>query len=331
MKPKTTIILAAIAAVLVLIALLSTRTERKRETLASGPVFSGLTAETAGRIVLAGETKTVELVKQDDQWRVASEGNYPADAQAMQRLLETFPQLDRKHLRSRNPEMQSTFEVDDASGTEVTISDAAGKELAHFRIGKNGPDFRSHYVRPAGKDEVYLVPASLKSLFDPGRQTWRDKTIFAFGVDKVKQLDIRAAGAAPIALVKDDQGSFALIAPEAAPARKSQVESTLRTLSSLRCDAFPEAPPASVDVGLEPPEQSVSVVLDDGATLELQIGKEGDAARHYVRKAGDETIFLLNKTRLTGILRKLEDLKETPADSAAAAAAPAPPEGGAGH
>ncbi len=317
MKPKTTIILAAIAAVLVLIALLSSRTERKHETIASGPIFPGLTAEAAGKIVLANPTKTVELVKQDDKWRVATEGNYPADAQAMQRLLETLPHFDRKYLRSRNPEMQGNFEVSDTSGMEVTVADAAGKELAHFRMGKNGPDYRSQYIRPVGKDEVYLIPDYLKSLFDPGRQTWRDKTIFAFGVDKVKQLEIRAAGAAPVVIVKDDQGNFALTAPESAPAKKSLVESTLRTLSTLRSDAFPDAPPLIADTGLEPPEQGVSVLLDDGATLELQIGKEADAARHYVRKAGDETVFLLSKGRVTGILRKVEELKEAPADTTA--------------
>ena len=328
MKPKTSIILAALAAVLVLIALLSLRGERKRETLASGPIFTGLTAEAAGRIVLVGETKTVELFQQDDQWRVASEGNYPADAQAMQRLVETWPHFDRKHLRSRNPEMQPTFEVDDSAGIEVTVSDAAGQELAHFRMGKNGPDFRSQYIRPAGKDEVYLIPDPLKSLFDPGRQTWRDKTIFAFGTDKVKQLEIRAAGAPPVVIVKDDQGNFALTAPESAPAKKSLVESTLRTLSTLRCDAFPDTPPAIGDTGLEPPEQGVSVMLDDGATLELQIGKEVDAARHYVRKAGDDTIFLLSKGRVTGLLRKAEELKEAPADPGAEAAPVSLPGGG---
>lgn len=327
MKPKTTIILAAIAAVLVLIALLSTRTERKHETIASGPIFAGLTAEAAGKIVLTGAAKTVELVKQDDKWRVATEGNYPADAQAMQRLLETFPHLDRKHLRSRNPEMQSNFEVSDTSGIEVTVADAAGMELAHFRMGKNGTDYRSQYIRPVGKEEVYLIPDYLKSLFDPGRQTWRDKTILAFGVDKVKQVEIRAAGTPPVVIVKDDQGNFALTAPEAAPAKKSLVESTLRTLSTLRCDAFPDVPPAIGDTGLEPPEQGVSVLLDDGATLELQIGKEADAARHYVRKAGDETIFLLSKGRVTGILRKAEELKEVPVDSTAQAV-PAPVPGG---
>ncbi len=319
MKPKTTIILAAVAALLVLIALLSTRTERQRETLDSGPIFPDLKAETLGKIVIAGDAKTVELVKRGDKWLVATEGDYPADPQAVERIVEKLALFDRKHLRSRNPEMQSTFEVDDASGVEVRMADAGGQEVAHFRMGKNGPDFRSQYVRPAGRDEVYLLPEHLKSVLDPARQTWRDKTILAFSTDKVKQLEIAAAGAAPIVVVKDDQGNFALTAPEAAPAKKGIVEGTLRTLSSLRCDAFPDSLVAAAAVGLEPPEQRVIVSLDDGATHELYIGQEVETARHYVKKAGDDTIFLLSKGRVTGILRTLEDLKET-------AAPPAEPE-----
>jgi hypothetical protein len=325
MKPKTTIILAAVAALLVLLTLLSTRTHRKHETLESGPIFPDLKAETLAKVVLTGDAKTVELVKQGDKWLVATEGNYPADTQAMDRLIEKLPLFDRKNLRSRNPEMQKTFEVDDSSGVEVTLADAAGQEVARFRMGKNGPDFRSQYIRPAGHNEVYLVPDYLKSIFDPARPTWRDKTILSFSTDKVKQLEIHATGAPPIVIVKDDQGNYTMTAPDASPAKKSMVESTLRTLSTLRCDAFPDATVTAAEAGLENPEQKVIVQLEDGASLELQIGNAVDAARHYVKRAGDDTIFLLSKGRVTGLLRKAEELKETPADSAAKAAAPPVP------
>jgi hypothetical protein len=334
MKPKTTIILAAVAALLVLIALLSTRTERKHETLDSGPIFPNLKAETLGKIVLTGSAKTVELVKQGEKWLVATEGNYPADAQAMDRLIEKLPLLDRKYLRSRNPEMQQTFEVSDSSGIEVLLADAAGQEVARFRMGKNGPDFRSQYVRPAGREEVYLIPESLKSLFDPGRQTWRDKTILSFPTDKVKQLEMYAAGTPPVVVVKDDQGNYAMTAPEASPAKKTLVESTLRTLSALRCDAFADASVTAASAGLEAPEQKVIVLLEDGATLELQIGAAVDGARHYVRKAGEDTIFLLSKGRVTGILRKAEELKDVPAEQPASeppAGSGAVPVPGGGH
>jgi len=313
MKPRTTIILAAVAALLVLIALLSTRTERKHETLESGPIFPDLKVETLGKIVITGDPQTVELIKSDDKWLVATEGNYPADPQMMERIVEKLALFDRRHLRSRNPEMQRTFEVDDSSGIEVLMANAGGQELARFRMGKNGPDFRSQYVRPTGRHEVYLIPDPLKSVFDPARQTWRDKSILSFGTDKVKQLEIQAAGAPAIVIVKDDEGNFALTAPEAAPAKKGIVESTLRTLSTLRCDAFPDTPVTAADVGLEPPEQRVIVSLDDGAVHELQIGQEVETARHYVKKAGDDTLFLVSKGRVTGILRTLEDLKDVAA------------------
>ena len=307
------IILAAVAVILVGIAMLNNRSQRASEQLETGPIFAGLDKDAIAEIKLSNGEKDVRLLKQGDDWVVASEGHYPADMRAVDRILDVLDKFDRRHLRSRNPEQQTTFEVDAESGTGVVLADRSGAALADFRLGKNGPDYQSQYVRPTEAEEVYLIPEYLRSVFDAGKDTWRDKAIFSFEMEKVRQLVMCPEEGPVVAVLKDDEGNFTLTSPDSAAAKKNVVESTLRTLSNLRCDAFPDSLPSLADAGLEPPRQSVQVLLDDGAAYTLLIGNAiEDETRHYVMKEGDDTLFFLSKGRITSLIRDVDAVKEAP-------------------
>jgi len=100
----------------------------------------------------------------------------PADASLVQIAVERIVSLKKGDLISGNPEKQSTFGVDSASLSSIEIyvnnkSEPAGV----LKIGKNGPDWSSNYVRLDGSDEVYLISGGLRQalLFDI--EQWRKK------------------------------------------------------------------------------------------------------------------------------------------------------------
>lgn len=312
MRVRTMLILAVIAAVLLVIAVISNRSERASERLESGEIFPGLSADAVGEIFFATETDTARLVKQGGQWRVATEGDYPADTLAVGRILDKIGLFDRRHLHSTNPEKQATFEVAEGMGTEVKLSGPAGELLAHFIVGKNGPDFRSQFIRPAESNEVFRIPDYLRSAFDPGRSTWRDKTIFAFDQEKVRSIRLRPEEGEPLWIQKAGEDRFVFL-PDSGAVKTTAIRSTIRTLSGLKADTFPDSLPSPADAGLDPPMQEVEVALDDGAVHTLEIGALNDAeTRHYVKKAGDQTLFLLSKGRVSGLLPDREKLAEAP-------------------
>ena len=312
MRVRTMLILAVIAAMLLVIAVISNRSERAGERLESGEIFPGLTADAVGEIFLATETDTTRLVEKAGQWRVATEGDYPADTLAVGRMLDKVGLFDRRYLHSTNPEMQATFEVTEGMGTEVKLSAPSGEMLAHFIVGKNGPDFRSQFIRPAESNEVFRIPDYLRSAFDAGRSTWRDKTIFAFDREKVRSIHLRPAEGEPLQIQKTGEDSYVLL-PDSGAVKASAIESALLTLSRLNADTFPDSLPSLADAGLDPPMQEVEVKLDDGALYALEIGALNDAeTRHYVKRAGDDTLFLLSKGRVNGILPDREKLAEEP-------------------
>jgi hypothetical protein len=312
MRVRTMLILAVIAALLLVIALVSNHTRRSAERLEAGPIFPGLTVEAVGDIFFATQSDTAHLVRQAGRWHVATEGAYPADSVAVTRILDTLGLFDRRHLHSTNPDKQAMFEVDPASGTEVRLSDASGAVLAHFRVGKNGPDFRSQFIRPEESNEVFRIPSYLRSAFDATRATWRDKTIFAFDKDKVRSVRLRPAEGDLLQIIKQADESFAFL-PDSSAVNKSVIESTIRTLATLRSDAFPDSLPSLADAGLDPPLQEVEVQLDDGAIHKLAIGAlDPEEMRHYVKRANGDTLFLLSKGRVTGLLPDREKLSDRP-------------------
>jgi hypothetical protein len=322
MKARTTVILAVVVLALVLIAVLSNRTERSHEQLAAGPIFPELSRDAVTGIWMTAGGDTAHLIRESGRWLVATEGDYRADTTQVERILDQIPNLDVKHLRSRNPEMQQTFEVDDSSGTEVVFLGASGQSLAHFRMGKNGRDYRSQYVRPVDSDCVYLIPAYLKSTFDAQRATWRDRTIFTFDMERVSRVLITPAGADEIFILKDDADNYVMTAPDSGAVKKNLIESTLRTLANLRCDAFPDSVPSVAEAGLAPPRERIEIFMEDGAALALSIGNEVDEVRHYVKKDGDETLFLLSKGRVKNLIRTVDELKEEPPEPAEEIGAP---------
>lgn len=323
MRARTTLILVVVAVILGIFVILTRRAEESGERIESRPIFPDARWDATTEILMYAAADTVHLRKTAEQWRVASDADYPADTLLVRDIFNKLDAFDRRHLRSSNPSMQETFELSDTMGTEVLLRGPDGK-LAHFRVGKNGPDFRSQYIRPVGSDEVFQIPEYLRSTFDAGRATWRDRGIFSFERDRVAHLVIDPLAGDPYTVMQDDAGSFTITSPDSLPAKRNPLESALRTLATLRCDAFPDTLPTIAEAGLTPPRARVEIHLDDGAIHALDFGAEAQPARIYVRRDGAETIFLLSAGRLATLAPELETVREEPAEAAVEEAAGEP-------
>ncbi|MBP6875882.1 MAG: DUF4340 domain-containing protein [Candidatus Eisenbacteria bacterium] len=309
MKDRTILILAIVAVGLVGLALLTRRVEHSREQIKSGMIFPEARAEKVAAIEMIAKEDTVRLRREMGRWLVATEGDEPADTAAVRGLLEKLSSFDRKYRVSNNPAMQATFEVDDASGMEARLLDAQGKTLADFRLGKNGPDFRSQYFRPAASSEVYLIPEYLRGSFDVNRATWRERTIFAFDPVRVQRVFIQGEKES-FQIDKTPAGEFVFAGPDSVRAKSNLVQAIARTLSTLRADDFPDSVLTAQQAGLAPPRQRVRVDMEDGGSHELRIGRETSGSRVYVARDQDETLMLLSAGRVSALIRDAATLRE---------------------
>lgn len=297
-------LLLIILALLVIIALIMERPfgrGRKKEELALFPGFDRAKVE---KIEITENGETVELKREGDEWVVSTAKGYPADNIAVNRMFDEMDEMTSKELISENPDKHPKFKVN-KDGIEVKMLDKEGKTVAHFFVGKIGPDYISTYVRRADSKKVYLIPRTLRPVFGKGKTGWCDKEVISFNIDDVSQIDLEDSGTS-ISLKRTEKG-WEMTKPEKTEADKDAVEQILRTLSSFKADDV-EIERGEIECGLDVPSSKVTIKLKDGTEKILLFGKEKNN-RRYLKAEGKDQIFMLYKYRIKKIFKKPEDLK----------------------
>jgi hypothetical protein len=311
MKFRTTLILLAALVLLVLAAYLMEKplSERAKEQKESAvPLFSAATSEAVQKIESKSAENDVTLEKRGEGWVVLKEDRaFPADPKAVESALDTFEGLKQGKPISKNPDKQGLFEVTAEKGVEVRAIGANEEVLAHFFVGKTGPDFFSTYVRKDGSDDVFLANSYLRSIFDKSVKDWRNKRIFDFPVEEVKELTITEENKS-IRVRKDDTETWWVMDPEKVTANESVVEKIASTLAQLRASDFAETDdPAEYE--LAKPQRKVTANLTNDALHTLLIGKKKDEAKYYVKNEAKKTVFVIDTFRIENMMKTLEDLK----------------------
>ncbi|MFP4416077.1 MAG: DUF4340 domain-containing protein [Chitinivibrionales bacterium] len=354
MTGKKLLLLVVALAVVVGIIIVSENMGKKEETAA---FFPQLSAENISAIEISDNGESVELRRRDGSWVVSksngakrnvapalsadvesapadtlpsegtgqkSDGSYPADSAAIQTALEKIATMEKDELISQNPDKQEVFEVDSAKGVLVTVWNSSGNKAGSFRVGKSGPDWSSNYVRMIGSDDVYTVRGRIKSALFSKEDRWRDKTIMDFMPEQASKLTLNKKEGEDIALEqKLDSAStpvWALTAPEQTNADQQQVSSLLSSIATLKAADWADGSLSDSAMGFVEPTLKVTVGMANETSHTLTVGEEKDG-KMYVRsddKPG--TVFLVTKSNIDGLNKKLADLKakeeDKPADQA---------------
>ena len=322
MNARTTILLVVILVVLGVVATL-TETNRKKQWKPSGnKLLPEYVAEKVDELDLSKGSLRVELAKQNGSWVVGTENDQPADTQLVSGIIDNLNGLTSDDLVSTNAESHPALEVD-STGVDVVIH-AGGDEVGHIIVGKPGPDGMSTYVRLAGQDNVYRVPVYLRSQVDRGDQSWRNKTVL-----KVPQAEIASYTTTDetgsVTLVQDPPGNWKMTAPQEGPVDPGLVPMLLQTLTNVTARAFADSVTSLAEVGLEPPQRTIEVVLRSGERHTLLIGSQNPANQNYVKLADSETIYLVPAGRWNTVFRKPSELlvSQTEGKTAVESSAPA--------
>jgi hypothetical protein len=308
MKPRTTLILAAVLVVLVAIAAFFISDRNRQESSLGKPIFPAFTAAKADGIEVRGGGTTIVLRRKGDTWLVATEGNQPADPKIPQQLIEAMDKLSTRTLISISRETHTGFEVD-STGLTVGISQGA-KSVAEFVVGKPGPNGMSTYIRPVSGNEVYLVPVYLRTVVDRGPETWRNRTVLELEQAKIVSYTTRNARET-VTVEKGKDGEWSITAPTREKARPDLVGIVLRSLATLRSSGFADSTVTGSSSGLDADTTAVVVKTDDGTSYTIHVGSTTPANWSYTRKDGDPVIYLLPRSRWNAIFRPVSALSVT--------------------
>jgi hypothetical protein len=158
---------------------------------------------TSVSIFTAGEKKSVELVREDNAWRVKERNNYPADESKLRKLLVSIAESEVREEKTSNPQNYASIGVEDLtneSATGVRIQIDGIEPAVSLIIGKQGPAVESRYVRRAGEAQSWLVDTQIDSSSAP--KDWLRKSIVDVSADRIQSATITTPGAKPYSAVK---------------------------------------------------------------------------------------------------------------------------------
>jgi hypothetical protein len=210
--------------------------------------------------------------------------DYPADSASIQTLLEKLKGMTKSELISQNPEKQSVFEVDSAKGMFVDVFDEKGASMGAFRIGKNGPDYTSTFVRPLGSNDVYSVGGSIKYAFFTDKNRWRDKSIIKFDKNLVDKIVLNKQGGNTFVLNKKTDTAGTLIQwdltqPDSAKAKTEVVDEILNTAADFRAAEYEDnAALTDSAMGFASPEVVLTFNIKGGNSKQIIVGRKNEAS-----------------------------------------------------
>jgi hypothetical protein len=313
MRFKITLTLIVLLIILGLITYFSERDQVREKEAAEkrSKIYTHFKSGEVMRIEIKTKDRKVSLEKKEGRWLVSLNDNYYlADKDAVGNIFQTVEDMKRENVVSTDPSKYPVFELNQENGVEVKLSRSDNTVLAHFFVGKNGPDLFSTYIRVQGEKEVLLLSGILKDKFDKELKDWRDKTVFNLKAEDIVSVDILIQKK-KTSLKKDDKGSWEMVEPEKVKVKKDVVEGMVSALAILKTYDFEDG----LDLkkcGLTNPSTRIQIGMKDNSTFELFIGKDKDTSKKYVKRSDSPTVFLVQNYDLEPILKDASELKEKP-------------------
>ncbi|MEW6746984.1 MAG: DUF4340 domain-containing protein [Planctomycetota bacterium] len=304
----------------------------------SSKLFEGLEVASIATLVIEGPTQSATLQRgRDDRWVVASENSYPADSNAVGRVLDEIAGLPSGRIASAHPTPQqlARYELDETRRVHVRALASDGAPLAEFSIGKTAEDFRSSFVQKVGEEAVRRIYKVLRSTFGESKyHSWRDRTILdvsvkeivAFrmegsqgvvelvrdqgsasggsGADALGARDSGAGAPAPSEQGTDPSGAPAaetwrLVSPLEGVADDILVERLKSRITPLQAESWPDEEQPLSAWQLDPPRLRVTVRLESGAENVLLVGARRADGNVYVKMADAPTVFIVPEWRVS--------------------------------
>lgn len=248
--------------------------------------FIDIDTSTLDKIELTTSSGTTVLEKTNEGWELTSPLQYPANQTNVQTLLTKLEDFKTDSTISTNPENQSTFEVDDATGTRVTLY-SSNEQLAQFYVGKSTTDYNHTYVRQAGSDEIKTARGSLKTTFGRSTLDWRDKTIYSYDAESLTAITISARDQESFTLSRNDQGIWQINGRTELDLDTNKVQTLINSASAVNCIGFVDEP-TEVELDFAVPDLQITIVM---GTTSLITNLIAPGEEYYAQLANHDQIF----------------------------------------
>ena len=309
MRLRNTLVLLGVAAALVLfVFLFEARSPSTDEMLTAERLAFPDLKESKDRAdaveVARGDAKTVfvkrDVGTSDERWHITQPIDYPADSSRMIGLLGALERAEKSRVEGDERSISivpttnlTQYGLDQDSAARVRV--AAGDEvLVDAFVGCKIAGGERVYVRPAERDEVYVVGGDVRENALRPLNEFRDKRLLDLRAGQVTQCAVFENEKQVYELARERDGPWRMASPVADRADETLADGIAEKMGSLWADVFykdfeaddPEMPEKLSGLGLRPARRSVKVTLDVGGRIrqhEVLFGKK------LKKKEGAET------------------------------------------
>lgn len=258
MKFKTTLILFAVFAVLLAFVLFFENIGKgKKEEEDKLVAFSS--DEVQKMVLKRGDESITFEKKENGEWFITTPFEAKADKYEVARLADDFSDLVIQRVVENDSEDLTRFEI---PTTELTLWVKDREEPVKILIGMENPLDRHLFAKREDEKRVVLVSSYLKSLLDKSLFDFRQKDIFRFETEEVKNIILRARDVRWEAEKKDGEWFFK--EPVRALAVESKMIGLLHSLSNLKAKEFvseEKKPEEVAKYGLDKPEYEITLSI----------------------------------------------------------------------
>jgi hypothetical protein len=243
--------------------------------------------------------------KTNSHWILTEPLRCQAEDEKIQGLLSALEQLTpaisitRRELMSRpNAEEEYGF-----GAPQATIILRQGDYRAQVFIGSHTPPGDQVFLQVVGDEGIYVVDAALLSFIPRKPDDWRATRLLDLRGVAFDRITITNSGKG-FDLRKDATNKWKIVTSDfSTRAQASKVEELLERVQALRVQQFlPDAPKPDLDaLGLQNAEFQFAIADGSNSIAALHFGKSqtNDSSQVFARKAGENSIVLVNRTNLT--------------------------------
>lgn len=202
------------------------------------------------------------------EWRIVQPISAPADAAAVDRLLDSLANLEKS--RTLDQVVPADVGLDKPRAVvALTLSGKPGETVVD--VGAAVPTGGQTIVAIAGRPQAYVVGDSLMTDVNKQPGDWRDRQMFHGDRDAVERLAWTVGGGPRVVLARRGD-RFWLESPIVDRADRDQVEKLLSDLVGLSAESFVDAPPSPSSP--PPPPHSVleAVVAGQPQPFRVELG-----------------------------------------------------------
>lgn len=309
MRFRGTLLLAALAVVLLAVVLLIPKAGDQAKESESGTLFS-VREEAIHRITVTGDRLSISAVRSSSGWALESPLSAPGDREAWNAMAQTLATLGYDRVADATGSRAAEFGLEHPHLT-VVFEDIQHK-VRKVEFGIDAPLGDSCYARRDNDPKIYLVARSLRDRLQADLGKLREGSLLRFDPNSVTRVELER-GAERITLSRI-HFQWKLEKPLQGTADPAEVENLLRAVSSGRVlhhvDGVAQE---ELRAAFGTPRATLRIRTENGSQLTLEAGGDspfpGSPGETLGRVPEREGVFTLPPDVLAAFLSPLERLR----------------------